>query len=68
MADTGTIGIQVKTGGKAATVTGILRNSGDQIILTTENPGVEISFNYLQMLEFLYSVEREQKKLKMKRM
>lgn len=69
MAETGTLALQVKLAdGKAATVVGIVRNSGDEVVLKTEKPSVEIHFNYVPFLEFLYSVEREQKKVKMKRM
>lgn len=69
MAETGTIAVQVKLAdGKSATVVGILRNKGDEIVLTTEKPGVELHFNYVPLLEFLYSVDREQKKVKIKQM
>jgi hypothetical protein len=69
MAETGTLAVQVKTAdGKAATVVGILRNNGDEVVLTTEKPKVELHFNYVPLLEFLYGVDREQKKVKLKRM
>ena len=69
MVETGTLAVQIKTAdGKSATVVGILRNSGDEVVLKTEKPMVELHFNYVPLLEFLYSVEKERKKLKLKQM
>ncbi|MFH0962264.1 MAG: hypothetical protein V1820_06290 [archaeon] len=69
MVETGTIAVQVKLAdGKSATVVGILKNDGDDVVLRTEKPGVELHFNYVPLLEYLFSVEKERKKIKLKRM
>lgn len=68
MVEPHTIGVQIKTAEKKTATNGIIRHDGDQIILRAEDPKIEIQFNYVPMMEFLYSVEKEQKKIKIKRM
>ncbi len=69
MAESSTLGVQVKVaGGPASTVVGIVRNNGDEVVIKTEKPNLELHFNYVPLLEFLYAVDSEQKKVKLKRM
>lgn len=71
MAEPQTIGVQIRVGKQAASTTAILRHDEDEVILRTESPQtgtVELHFNYLPILEFLWGVEKERKKVKLKRM
>lgn len=72
MAEPQTIGVQIKVGKQAAaSTTAILRHEEDEVILRAESPAtgrVELHFNYLPILEFLWGVEKERKKVKLKRM
>lgn len=71
MAEPQTIGVQVKVGKQQASATAILRHEEDMIILRTESPStgqVELHFNYVPILEFLWGVEKERKKVKIKKM
>lgn len=71
MAEPQTIGVQVKVGKLAASTTAILRHEEDEIILRAESPTtgqVELHFNYVPILEFLWGVEKERKKVKIKKM
>ena len=45
----------------------IIAHEGDIIVIKTENPKLKLQFNYVPMLEFLYQVEGERRKIKMKR-
>lgn len=71
MAEPQTIGVQVRVGKQRASTTAILRHDDDEVILRAESPEtgqVELHFNYLPILEFLWGVEKERKKVKLKRM
>ena len=63
-----TINLQVKTPAGSQSSTAIVRNEGDKIIVRSETPKLEISFSYVTLLEFLYGVEKEQRKVKVKQM
>ena len=63
-----TVGVQVKVADKIFSDTAIARHDEDIIILRIEKPQIEIRFNYVPMLEFLYGVEKERKKVKIKKM
>ncbi len=71
MAEPQTIGVQIRVGKQAASTTAILRHEEDEIILRAESPAtgpVELHFNYVPILEFLWNVEKERKKVKIKKM
>ena len=68
MAEPQTIVVQVKKDGEATAGTAILRHEGDEVVLRIEQPKMELHFNYVPALEFLYKVDSERKKVKIKQM
>ncbi len=69
MAEPQTIIVQVKKeDGEATAGSAILRHDGDEVTLRIEKPKMELHFNYVSVLEFLYKVDTERKKVKIKQM
>jgi len=70
MVETTTIGVQVFEGSNKAEgnfQSAIVSQDGDMILIKTENPRLKVQFNYVPMLEFLYQVEAERRKVKMQK-
>lgn len=71
MAEPQTLGVQIRVGKQSASTTAILRHEDDEVTLRAESPQtgqVELHFNYVPILEFLWGVEKERKKVKIKKM
>jgi len=70
MVEATTIGVQVFEGSKKDEgnfQSAIVTHEGDIVVIKTENPKLKIQFSYVPMLEFLYQLEAERRKVKMQK-
>ena len=73
MVEATTLGVQVFESSKEAAAdvgnfqSAIVTHEGDIVVIKTENPKLKIQFNYVPMLEFLYQLEAERRKVKMQK-
>lgn len=67
MVEATTVGVQIFEGSKEKGnfQSAIVSHDGDMVVIKTENPRLNVQFNYVPMLEFLYHVEAERRKAKM---